>query len=156
MNAADILSELEALRVELAVTGDRLRFRPARAVPAGLREALRLHKAEVVAMLRDRPAVALRNALPGGVAETQPSLLTAEITAMSLAEFAVAGRVVGVVPQVLGEPVVFASDNAIVDPGERRVVYRAAELQELLGLRPADLRSLHNVKKIFGGTILPS
>jgi len=51
---------------------------------------------------------------------------------------------------------VFASDNAIVDPGERRVVYRAAELRELVGLGPADLRCLHNVKKIFGGTILAS
>jgi hypothetical protein len=83
-------------------------------------------------------------------------LLAAEIMAMSLTEFAVAGRVVGVVPQVLGEPVVFASDNAIVDPGERRVVYRAAELRALVGLGPADLRCLHRVKKIFGGTILAS
>ena len=133
MNAAEILSELEARHVELAVNGDRLRFRPVSAVPAELREALRLHKAELLAMLRQRQTVALRDALPYGVAESQPSLLAAEITAMSLAEFAAAGLVVGVVPQVLGETVVFASDNAIVDPGERRVVYRAAELQELLG-----------------------
>ena len=158
MNAADILLPARGPPRRVGGYGVRLlRFRPVSAVPAELREALRLHKAELLAVLRQRQTVALRDALPCGVAESKPSLLAAEITAMSLAEFAVAGRVVGVVPQVLGEPVVFASDNAIVDPGERRVVYRAAELQELLGLGPADLRVFFTTSRRFsGGTICSS
>ena len=45
---SEILSELQARQVELVVVGDRLRFRPVTAVPEALREALRIHKAEVM------------------------------------------------------------------------------------------------------------
>src|SRR6185503_10643717 len=52
--------------VELVPVGDRLRFRPASAVPPELRERLRVHKAEVLALLAP-------SALPGPAA---PSLAT--------------------------------------------------------------------------------
>jgi hypothetical protein len=52
--------------------------------------------------------------------------------------------------------VVFASDHAVLDPGERRVVYRANELRELVGLRPEDLRFVHRAKATFGGSIVAS
>jgi hypothetical protein len=50
--------------------------------------------------------------------------------------------------------VVLASDNARVDPGELRTVYRAHELRALLGLTAAcQLRRIHKVKRTFRGTI---
>lgn len=51
---SEILSELQARQVELAVVGDRLRFRPASAVPEPLLEALRAHKAEVMDLVELR------------------------------------------------------------------------------------------------------
>jgi hypothetical protein len=95
-------------------------------------------------------------ALPGGVTEARRSLLAADVVAMPLSEFARARLVVTVQSAVLDEVIVFASDNAIVDPGEQRVVYRAAELRELLGLSAKELRAVHRVKGTFRGTILPS
>lgn len=154
MNATDLLSTLEARRIELVVHGDRIRFRPAEAMPADLREELRLHKAEVVELLKARGGPGLTDALPGGVTETERSLLAADVVAMRLSEFARARLVVTVHSAVLGEVVVFASDNAVLDPGEQRVVYRAAELRELLGLSAKDLRAVHGVKRTFRGTVL--
>lgn len=80
------------------------------------------------------------------------TLASPEVVAMPLEEFGEAGLVVAVRCQLFGETVVFASDNAPVDPGERRVVYGAAELQDLLGLGPEDLHTIHQFKKLFGGT----
>jgi hypothetical protein len=156
MNATDLLSTLEARRIELAVEGDRLRFRPVEAVPPDLREELRSHKAEVIELLKARGGPGLAAALPGGVTEARRSLLAADVVAMPLSEFARARLVVTVHSAVLDEVVVFASDNAAVDPGEQRVVYRAAELRELLGLSAKELRAVHRTKKLFGGSILPS
>ena len=98
----------------------------------------------------------LAEALPGGVTEAQRSLLAAEVVAMRLSEFATARLRVEVTSDVLGERVVFASDNARLDPGELLVIYRAAELRELVGFSPDDLRKVHAIKKMFGGTIVPS
>lgn len=68
--------------------------------------------------------------------------------------------VVTVNSEVLGERVLFVSDNALLDPGELRPVYRAHELRVLLGLRdPGELRRIHEFKETFRGTItdwLPS
>lgn len=156
MNATDLLSTLEARRIELVVDGDRIRFRPVEALPPELREELRLHKAEVVELLKARGGPDLAASLPGGVTEAKRSLLAADVVAMPLSEFARARLVVAVRSAVLDEVVVFASDNARVDPGEQRVVYRAAELRELLGLSAKELRAVHRVKRTFRGTILPS
>ena len=47
---------------------------------------------------------------------------------------------------------VFAGDDARV--GELRTVYRAHELRVLLGLTtPRELRRVHEVKRLFRGTI---
>lgn len=98
----------------------------------------------------------VRTVLAGGVVEAQPSALSEAVMALSLVEFASAGLAVEVRSWVLDEVVLFASDNVRLDPGERRVVYRAAELRELVGLSPRDLRAVHTAKKLFGGSILPS
>jgi hypothetical protein len=76
---------------------------------------------------------------------------------MRLDDFACAGLVVTVWSEVLGERVTFASDNARVDPGELRPVYRARELRALLGLSdPGELRRIHAVKRTFRGSISDS
>lgn len=156
MTPSDLLSEIQARHVELMVVGDRLRIRPANALPPDLREELRAHKAEVVELLRARGGPGLAETLPGGVTEARQSLLAADVLALRLDEFATARLRVEVTSDVLGERVVFASDNAKLDPGERLVVYRAAELRELVGFSRDDLRKVHEVKKLFGGTIEPS
>jgi hypothetical protein len=48
MTPDEILSELEARKVELRVAGDRLRIRPVSRVPEFLLEELRSHRAELV------------------------------------------------------------------------------------------------------------
>lgn len=49
--AVALLADLRARGVELVAIGDRLRFRPASAVSGDTREALRVHKAELLALL---------------------------------------------------------------------------------------------------------
>ncbi|HXO41693.1 MAG TPA: hypothetical protein VN999_09605 [Thermoanaerobaculia bacterium] len=152
MDARELLAELAARGIEVRAAGEELEIRPSEAVPAALMAELRVHKPEVLRCLTLlRPAVA--DAL-GGVAESSPSLLADDPCAMGLEEFARAGLVVEVWCEVLGEAVVLASDDACVDPGELRAVYRARELRVLLGLSNArDLRRIHEVKKTFRGTI---
>ncbi len=85
---------------------------------------------------------------------TNASLLTAEVCAMRLEEFARAGLVVEVWSAMLDEAVVFASDDARVDPGELQTVYRAHELRVLLGLTThRELLRVHEVKRFFRGSI---
>jgi len=54
--AAELLRELQSRGVELAAAGDRLRFRPASAVPPDLRAVLAEHKRELLAALTPSPA----------------------------------------------------------------------------------------------------
>jgi hypothetical protein len=51
MNATSLLDELRSRGVTLEARGDRLRFRPANAVPPDLVEQLRANKGEVIALL---------------------------------------------------------------------------------------------------------
>jgi hypothetical protein len=150
MDAGSLLAQLEDLGVEIRAAGMELEIRPGRAVPPALLAELRAHKPEVLRRLA-RPAVS--DAL-GGVSESSPSLLAAEVRALPLEDFALAGLVVEVRSDVLGETVIFASDDARVDPGELWPVYRARELRVLLGLTdPRELRRIHEVKRTFRGTI---
>lgn len=52
-----------------------------------------------------------------------------------------------------GNSILLASDDASIDPGERRLVYRTSELREALGLPVTVLRDLHWMKRTFGGTL---
>jgi hypothetical protein len=152
MDARDLLAELAARGIEVRAAGEELEIRPGGAAPAALLAELRAQKPEVLRCL-ERPAVVVADAL-GGVAESSPSLLAGDRCAMRLADFARAGLVVEVWSEVLGGAVVLASDDACVDPGELRVVYRAREVLVLLGLTDAwELRRIHEVKKSFRGTI---
>jgi hypothetical protein len=145
------LSELDILGITIEGDERRLRLRPRSKVNPELLCRLRQHKPEILALLGRRRTVA--RSLPGGAVAAQRSLIDEGVCQMPLEEFAQAGLVVTVYSEVLGETVLFASDNAVVDPSERRAVYRAAELREVLDLPPAGLRRVHEVKKIFGGTV---
>lgn len=63
--AVALLADLRARGVELVAIGDRLRFRPASAVSGDTREALRVHKAELLALLTAGSAFPWPDALPG-------------------------------------------------------------------------------------------
>jgi len=73
--------------------------------------------------------------------------------AMPLAVFATAGLQITVESDHLGETVIFLSDNAVSDRAEKRVAYRACELEKLIGLSPESLRRVHEVKKMFDGRV---
>ena len=73
--------------------------------------------------------------------------IPASIEEMSLADFATSGLVRKVRSKVLGETVLYAADNAQVDPGIDLVVYRASELKELDGMPVEQLRRIHILKK---------
>ena len=153
MNGETLIAKLKTEGVDLAAAGGRLLLdAPEGVLTDELLAEIRSHKQEILAALQTQQSVAA--ALPGGVTEAKRSLLAADVVAMRLSEFARARLVVTVHSAVLNEVVLFASDNARVDPGEQRVVYRAAELRELLGLSAKDLRAVHRVKETFRGTVL--
>jgi TubC N-terminal docking domain len=154
MTPEDLLAEARERGIVLRAAGDRLQFRPVNRVPPELREELRQHKAQLLAILKAGPTVG--ESLPAGLRSSEWPLLDEENLRMSLAEFAEARLVVRVWSECLNERLVFASDNAVLDPGEREPVYRALELRELVGMNAVDLRCVHQVKKVFGGTIQPS
>jgi hypothetical protein len=76
------------------------------------------------------PKLALKELLPEAELRDRPTV--AEVAGMSLERFARAGLVVKVRSTLFDEVVLFASDNAEVPSGERRPVYRAADLDRLL------------------------
>ena len=56
-SVADLLAELNALGVQLATAGDRVRFRPWEAVTEALAKRMRAHKADLLAAVRRREAL---------------------------------------------------------------------------------------------------
>lgn len=151
MSATDVLKEVEDCGAHMGLEGDRIYVEPVSAVPRPLLIELRRRKSELLGLLGDR----VGDSLGGAVAAS--SVTDSEVCAMPLSEFAEARLVVEVSSRVLGETVVFASDNAVLDPGERRTVYRAAELRaltDLASLDPEELRQIHRVKRTFKGSIL--
>ena len=155
MSAAEtLLAELQAQGVTLIAQGECLLYKPREAIAGEQLEKLRACKKELLQILN---SPRLSFALNGVQEEEVAAGVAVDIRNMSLREFARAALVVVVWSEVLGERVVLASDNAIIDPGERRgVVYRAEELQELLACPAEELRTIHTVKRIFRGRILAS
>ena len=74
---------------------------------------------------------------------------------MRLSEFANSGLVREAHSKTLGETVLWAADNAVVaEPGDR-VVYRASELMDLVGVTAEQLRCVHALKKSwFDGEVV--
>jgi hypothetical protein len=126
--AEEVLEELHRRGVQVEARGECCMSRhPAarsRRIWCGQMRELKPELLRLVALAARTVGEAL-----GGVSEACPSLHVSGICAMRLEDFARAGLVVEVRSQVLEEVLVFASDNARVDPGERRTVYRAHELR---------------------------
>lgn len=151
MSVAELLADLKTRGVAVTLSGiDELEIKgPPDVVPKAA-EQLRPHKPELLKMLGERATVG--EALPSQVEPR--TVFAAEILQMPLSEFSRSGLVLAVHAANLGgEEVVFAADNAKLDPGERRITYRASELRQLLGLPPAELRSVHEAKRLFRGTV---
>ena len=70
MKAAALVAELRARGVELVSAGDRIRFRPASAVPRELRDQLRALKPEVLGLLWAEHALSVPSPDPQTVRET--------------------------------------------------------------------------------------
>jgi hypothetical protein len=68
MTAATLLNPLRGRGIELGVIGDRLRYRPAKAVAPGLRADLAVHKNELVALLTAGGSSPPLPSAPAGVA----------------------------------------------------------------------------------------
>jgi hypothetical protein len=154
MMAEELLEELRRCGVQVEARGEVLHVEaPRGALSPELRQSLRRLKPALLQLVAPAAARTVSETL-GGVSESGPSQLIAEVCAMRLEDFARAGLVVEVWSTVLDEAVVLASDDARIDPGEQRTVYRAHELRVLLGLTtPQELRRVHEVKKLFRGTI---
>jgi hypothetical protein len=79
---------------------------------------------------------------------------------MTLDDFAVAEMVVAIFSAVVGETVYFASDDKELELDalghyKGKVVYRASELRELVKSTAEYIRTIHEVKKLFGGMVKP-
>ena len=146
MMAEELLEELRRCGVQVEARGEVLHVEaPRGALSPELVRSLRRLKPALLRLVAPEGSRTVGQTL-GEVSETGGSLLTAEVCAMRLEVFARAGLVVEVWSSVLDEAVVFASDDARVDPGELRTVYRAHELRVLLGLTtPRELRRGHEV-----------
>ena len=153
MSPAELLAEVRGRGVSIRVDGNHLRLRPRGPLTPDLLDEVRAQKPALIELLDSR---LLLGQTLGRVDESEPTIAAADVCAMPLDQFAEARLIVRVRSEVLDEVVVFASDNASVDPGERRVVYRASELNELLGLDRQSLKRIHAVKRTFRGSVRAS
>jgi len=71
-----------------------------------------------------------------------------------LSELLCAYPVVRVQSQVVGEDVLWVADDVEIPADNDLVVYREAELRELVGKTPEDLRRIHEVKKGIDGEVV--
>ena len=89
------------------------------------------------------------------VDDRQPELPErVDVAALPLSEFATSGLFREVRSGVLGETVIFAADNAKLPADTPLVVYRTAELRELVGASPERLRAVHATKRALDGELI--
>ncbi|MCH9647747.1 MAG: hypothetical protein K0U98_05870 [Deltaproteobacteria bacterium] len=144
MSTKELTSELLNLALTIQVSGKTVRLRPKRLLDEAAVDKLRLLRAELLATLRDQQAQLVKTLLGPPGREHRAAFKS----------FAEGRRIFEAPWDLFGEPVLFASDNAELDPQETRPVYRAAELSQLVGLSRAELQRVHEIRKIFGGTIV--
>jgi hypothetical protein len=84
--------------------------------------------------------------------ESLPSV-PAETGAMLLAEFARSGRCLRIASRLLEVSILLAADNAAIPADNQLVVYRAAEIAELIHM-PERLSRVHLVKKALDGEVI--
>ena len=130
-----LLAELQERGIRLALDCDRLAVdAPTGVLTPEIRATLAENKTALLEQLR----------------QTQTPKSWAEGTISSL----LAKRsIVRVSSRVLGEEVLWAADHAQIPSDYDLVVYREAELRELVGKTPEQLRKIHEVKKKIDGDI---
>lgn len=154
MGIEELLADVRSRGVLLRAKGGSVQV--SGPLPPKIRQALKERENQLLTLLNRKPEETLPVAetLSGALEGPEWPLTAEEVLRMPLSEFAEAGLVVRVRAEVLdGEEVIFASNNALLDPGERSVTYRASELRQILGLAPAELRSVHEAKRLFRGTV---
>ena len=72
----------------------------------------------------------------------------------TLSDLLVRLSVIRVRSLLLGEVVVWLADGAETPPGTSEVVYREAELRQLVGMAPEQVRAVHVVKRSLDGEIV--
>ena len=80
--------------------------------------------------------------------------IPATVKEMPLVDFASSGLVRKVESKALGETVVWAADNAEVDPECDLTVYRAAELRLMADRSPEQMRAIHLAKGALDGELI--
>ena len=149
MNVPEIISRIRSKGVTLRTFGDRLQAYSKQAIPHDLLEELGHHNQEIFNYLYEETTVA--GALPGPIKPLQSPSLGADILSLPLRQFAKTTHVIDVASDTLKDDIVLAGDDAVIDPGEQRVVYRAHELCELAGCSPEELCQIHTIKRQYGG-----
>lgn len=134
MTANDLVAILRTSGAFLRLEGRRLFVGPARRISDHLLAELRAHRAVLIDFARRSST--LEKILAGDVEPAADIPATTGDVAMPLKRFATAELEVPVHCPLLGGDIVLASDDAVLDPGERRPVFRAAELAHLQRLGP--------------------
>lgn len=148
-----ILQDLRRLGIEVAAAGDRLRYRPASAIPAHLLDGLRRHKAEILKLLT------------GGTPELSASTLLTDavrVLAMPLDTFARAGQTLEIRVRWLDVTLFFVPDAAacgmLVTAGvSRGRIWTADELAMLMALpehTTSTVQRLAHAKLTLDGDII--
>jgi hypothetical protein len=75
------------------------------------------------------------------------------IDAMPLSEFARSGRCLRIQSRLFDETILLAADNAAIPSDNQLVVYRAAEMTELIRM-PETMKRVHMVKKALDGEVI--
>lgn len=154
MTADDLAAAVRDSGAALRLVGRRLLVGPASRVPDTLLAELCENRAALVDLV-SRSAT-LEEILEGDVEPTADMpATTSDVLAMPLRSFSTSGLAVPVLSRRLGVEIVLAGDDAVLDPGERRPVYRAAELALLHRLGPEMIDLVHEVKRL-GSTIIPN
>ncbi len=150
MNAAELVSKIKNKGAKVRTSGDRLRIYPRELISDELVVELRQHKQAILTYLHEETTVA--GALPGPIKPLQCPSLGLDILSLPLRQFAKTTHVIDVACDTLKDDIVLAGGDALIDPGEQRVVYRAHELCELAGCSPEEFREIHEIKRQYGGS----
>lgn len=151
MNAAELLQDLERRDVRLTLNGDSLRIdAPQGMITEELEQTLTQYKPELVELIRHHSSATDPAAL-------KPTPATERVADMSFDQLAQAGLIVTVSSEVLGQDVLFVSDNVSEAALANRTlpIYRADELRRLALFNPSPiaLRAVHISKTVFQGRI---
>jgi hypothetical protein len=172
ISATAVICELRRRGVELSVEGDELRYRaPSGPLTADLREALVVHKVEVLALLRQAPTAPqpddVKGIRQGGADSTAPSPLRDHGVSVGSASLgrdpshaapaidADAGKIAAVklTGTTIGDCWLVADDDALAEhPDIIRAglpVFFFDEVEMLRGKTPEELKAIGMVKAEF-------